>query len=121
MQTRNGPVKIRARHAVVLAAGGFPNDIERRKALFPRTPTGNEHLALPPLSANGDGLRLGESVGGRMADDLLSPVAWAPVSRVPYKDGTFGHFPHIIERGKARHYRCTGERQALRQRSRRLL
>ena len=100
VQTRNGPVKIRARHAVVLAAGGFPNDIERRKALFPRTPTGNEHLALPPLSANGDGLRLGESVGGRMADDLLSPVAWAPVSRVPYKDGTFGHFPHIIERGK---------------------
>lgn len=99
VQTASGEVTINAR-AVVLAAGGFPNDIERRKALFPRTPTGHEHLALPPLAANGDGLRLGESVGGRVADDLHSPVAWAPVSKVPYADGSSGHFPHIIERGK---------------------
>lgn len=99
VQTANGEVTINAR-AVVLAAGGFPNDIERRKAMFPRTPTGHEHLALPPVAANGDGLRLGESAGGRVADDLYSPVAWAPVSKVPYKDGSAGHFPHIIERGK---------------------
>lgn len=99
VQTAKGEVTIKAR-AVVLAAGGFPNDIERRKAMFPRTPTGHEHLALPPLSANGDGLRLGESAGGKVADDLYSPVAWAPVSRVPYSDGSSGHFPHIIERGK---------------------
>lgn len=99
VETANGEVTINAR-AVVLAAGGFPNDIERRKALFPRTPTGHEHLALPPVAANGDGLRLGESVGGKVADDLHSPVAWAPVSKVPYADGSSGHFPHIIERGK---------------------
>ncbi|MEE1922598.1 FAD-dependent oxidoreductase [Pseudomonas sp. 148P] len=99
VQTANGEVTINAR-AVVLAAGGFPNDIERRKALFPRTPTGHEHLALPPMAANGDGLRLGESAGGKVADDLHSPVAWAPVSKVPYADGSSGHFPHIIERGK---------------------
>lgn len=100
IDTARGPVSVHARKAVVLAAGGFANDIERRKALFPRTPSGHEHLALPPLGANGDGLRLGESVGGQVADDLHSPVAWAPVSRVPHKDGTVGHFPHIIERGK---------------------
>ncbi|SDR10267.1 MULTISPECIES: FAD-dependent oxidoreductase [unclassified Pseudomonas] len=100
IETARGPIQINARKAVVLAAGGFANDIERRKALFPRTPTGHEHLALPPLGANGDGLRLGESVGGQVADDLHSPVAWAPVSRVPYKDGSSGHFPHIIERAK---------------------
>lgn len=99
VHTASGEVTIKA-HAVVLAAGGFPNDIERRKAMFPRTPSGHEHLALPPLAANGDGLRLGESVGGRVADDLHSPVAWAPVSKVPYADGSAGHFPHIIERGK---------------------
>ncbi|MDR0281212.1 MAG: FAD-dependent oxidoreductase [Paucimonas sp.] len=99
VETASGEVTINAR-AVVLAAGGFPNDIERRKAMFPRTPTGHEHLALPPMAANGDGLRLGESVGGRVADDLHSPVAWAPVSKVPYADGSSGHFPHIIERGK---------------------
>lgn len=100
IETARGPVTIKARKAVVLAAGGFANDIERRKALFPRTPTGHEHLALPPLGASGDGLRLGESVGGQVADDLVSPVAWAPVSKVPYRDGSHGHFPHIIERGK---------------------
>ncbi|MCP6694923.1 FAD-dependent oxidoreductase [Pseudomonas donghuensis] len=100
IETARGPVRIYARKAVVLAAGGFANDVERRKALFPRTPTGHEHLALPPLGVNGDGLRLGESVGGQVADDLHSPVAWAPVSRVPHTDGSIGHFPHIIDRAK---------------------
>lgn len=100
IETTRGPIRIHARKAVVLAAGGFANDVERRKALFPRTPTGHEHLALPPLGANGDGLRLGESVGGQVADDLHSPVAWAPVSRVPHTDGSIGHFPHIIDRAK---------------------
>ncbi|MDE1179231.1 FAD-dependent oxidoreductase [Paraburkholderia sp.] len=100
VDTPNGPVTIHATKGVVLAAGGFPNDIARRKAMFPRTPTGHEHLALPPLGASGDGLRLGESVGGKVADDLVTPAAWCPVSTVPYKDGTAGHFPHIIERGK---------------------
>ena len=100
VKTAQGKIQIRARKAVVLAAGGFANDIERRKALFPRTPTGHEHLALPPLGASGDGLTLGESAGGWVNSDMQSPVAWAPVSRVPYSDGSIGHFPHIIERGK---------------------
>lgn len=100
VETAQGEVSIRASKAVVLAAGGFPNDLERRKQLFPRTPTGREHLALPPLGASGDGLRLGESAGGQVATDLVSPVAWAPVSLVRHKDGSTGHFPHIIERGK---------------------
>jgi len=100
VSTAKGAVRIKARKAVILAAGGFANDIERRKALFPRTPTGHEHLALPPLGVSGDGLRLGESVGARVNSDLQSAVAWAPVSRVPHRDGSTGHFPHIIERGK---------------------
>jgi len=85
---------------VVLAAGGFPHDVARRRALFPRTPTGHEHLPLPPPSCSGDGITLGESAGGVLATDLASPVAWAPVSRVSHADGSVGHFPHIIERGK---------------------
>lgn len=100
INTRKGPIRIHACKAVVLAAGGFANDIERRKALFPRTPTGHEHWALPPLAVNGDGLRLGESVGARVNTNVASPVAWAPVSQVPHSDGSTGHFPHIIERGK---------------------
>lgn len=57
---------IRAK-AVVLAAGGFPNDPERRKAMFPRDASGHDNLALPPASCSGDGLRLGESAGGHVA------------------------------------------------------
>ena len=100
VSTAKGSVRIKASKAVVLAAGGFANDIERRKALFPRTPTGHEHLALPPLAVSGDGLRLGESAGAKVNTAMASPVAWAPVSQVPHGDGSTGHFPHIIERGK---------------------
>ncbi|MBB3331683.1 succinate dehydrogenase/fumarate reductase flavoprotein subunit [Halomonas campaniensis] len=100
VEAPDGEVTLNARRGVVLAAGGFPWDIARRKALFPHTPTGQEHWPLPPPSASGDGLRLGESVGGEVDTSLYSPVAWAPVSLVPYRDGRVGHFPHIIDRGK---------------------
>lgn len=86
--------------AVVLAAGGFPNDPRRRQQLFPRDVSGAENLALPPTACSGDGLRLGEALGAQVDTRLKSPVAWAPVSRVPHRDGSIGHFPHIIERGK---------------------
>ncbi len=99
VSTPKGDRQIRAR-AVVLAAGGFPNDNVRRRQLFPRDASGYDNLALPPQGCSGDGLRLGESAGGVVATDLKSPVAWAPVSQVPHRDGSVGHFPHIIERGK---------------------
>ena len=61
--------------AVVLAAGGFPNDVQRRKALFPRTPTGLEHLALPPQSCSGDGITLGDDDKSALAFGLGQIVA----------------------------------------------
>ena len=100
VDTAQGRLEIRARKGVVLAAGGFPHDIQRRKELFPRTPSGHVHLALAPQSCSGDGITLGESAGGSLATDLACAVAWAPVSLVTHADGTAGHFPHIIERGK---------------------
>lgn len=100
VDTPDGELEIRATRGVILAAGGFPNDVDRRRSLFPRTPTGAEHLALPPAGCSGDGIRLGETAGGVLNTDVASPAAWAPVSRVPYRDGSTGHFPHIIDRGK---------------------
>lgn len=100
IETADGGFEVRAARGVVLAAGGFPNDLVRRHELFPRHPTELEHLALPPVSCCGDGISLGESAGGRLVTDLASPVAWAPVSAVPRADGSVGHFPHIIDRGK---------------------
>ena len=98
--TADGLMQIRAKKGVVLAAGGFPHDIKRRRELFPRTPTGHEHLSLPPESCSGDGITLGESAGGILTTNLACAAAWAPVSKVTHSDGTVGHFPHIIERGK---------------------
>jgi len=43
---------------------------------------------------------MAEQVGAEVATDLVSAAAWCPVSLVPYKDGTVGTFPHIIDRGK---------------------
>jgi succinate dehydrogenase/fumarate reductase flavoprotein subunit len=97
--TAQGDITLRAK-AVVLAAGGFAHDPVRRRQLFPRDASGHDNLALPPPSCSGDGLRLGESAGGVVATDLKSAVAWAPVSKVAHRDGSVGHFPHIIERGK---------------------
>jgi succinate dehydrogenase/fumarate reductase flavoprotein subunit len=98
--TPDGPTQIHARCGVVLAAGGFPNDLQRRKALFPRTPSDNDHLALPPVECSGDGISLGESAGGVFDLNVASPAAWAPVSLVRHADGSTGHFPHIIDRAK---------------------
>jgi succinate dehydrogenase/fumarate reductase flavoprotein subunit len=100
VDTTDGAVTIHAQRGVVLATGGFPHDIARRRELFPRTPTGHEHWALPPKSVSGDGLRLGESVGGQLDRNLASPVAWCPVSIVRYRSGRAGLYPHIIDRGK---------------------
>jgi succinate dehydrogenase/fumarate reductase flavoprotein subunit len=99
-QGPDGELRVRATRGVVLAAGGFPQDAERRRAFFPRTPTGREHWSLDPPTADGSGISLGESVGGRLRIDLASPAAWCPVSLVPYRNGTVGTFPHIMDRAK---------------------
>ena len=100
VETPDGEVTIRARRGVVLACGGFPHDVARKRELFPHAPTGNEHWSAAPRSNTGDGLRLGEQVGGTVDTSLAAPGAWAPVSLVPHKDGSFGHFPHLVERAK---------------------
>jgi succinate dehydrogenase/fumarate reductase flavoprotein subunit len=93
-------VEIRARRGVVLACGGFPHDTARKAALFAHAPSGHEHWSAAPAGNTGDGIRLGESVGGELRTDLSDPGAWAPVSLVPHRDGSVGRFPHLIERAK---------------------
>jgi succinate dehydrogenase/fumarate reductase flavoprotein subunit len=97
LKTPEGEVEVRTRRGVVLAAGGFPHDPDRRHALFPAD---KEHLTVATPSATGDGLRLGESAGGTVDRSLAAPGAWCPVSLVSFPDGSVGRFPHIIERGK---------------------
>ncbi|UYZ83926.1 FAD-dependent oxidoreductase [Entomomonas sp. E2T0] len=100
VSTELGEETIHVSKGVILAAGGFSYDIKRRAAMFPHMKDPLAHWPLPPTTNTGDGLNMAEQVGAEVATDLASPVAWCPVSLVPYKDGTVGHFPHIIDRGK---------------------
>jgi len=93
-------VRVRARQGVVLACGGFPHDVERRRKMFPHAPTGSEHFSPGPTGNTGDGLRLAESAGGRVEDRLPNAAAWVPVSLTTRKDGTNGVMPHFIDRAK---------------------
>ena len=94
------PVLLHADRGVILCAGGYPHDIQRRIETYPTRNLGQNHWPLPPSSCDGDGIRLGESAGGTLASDLASAAAWCPVSVVPYEHKANGVFPHIIDRGK---------------------
>lgn len=94
------PIEIRVRRGVVLACGGFPFDIERRKALFPHAPTGREHFTPSPALNTGDGLRLGEAVGGWVDPTIPNAAAWCPTSVTKRSDGAQGVMPHFIDRAK---------------------
>ena len=93
-------VRVNAKRGVVLACGGFPHDVARRKAMFPHAPTGNEHFSPGPVGNTGDGLRLAETAGGSIADSLPNAAAWVPVSVTTRKDGSKGVMPHFIDRAK---------------------
>ncbi|MEY9358831.1 succinate dehydrogenase/fumarate reductase flavoprotein subunit [Bradyrhizobium yuanmingense] len=93
-------VRVRARQGVVLACGGFPHDVERRRKMFPHAPTGVEHYSPGPTGNTGDGLRLAEGAGGRIEDRLPNAAAWVPVSLTTRKDGSKGVMPHFIDRAK---------------------
>ncbi|WP_338665310.1 FAD-dependent oxidoreductase [Pararoseomonas sp. SCSIO 73927] len=93
-------VRVRARRGVVLAAGGFPQDKERRRAMFPHDRDNTGHYSPAPAGNTGDGLRLGEGAGALVEQGYPNAAAWVPVSRVPRKGGGWGVFPHFIDRAK---------------------
>ena len=73
------------------------------------------HHSAAPEANTGDGMRMGEAVGGTVADDLVHPGAWAPVSLVPRADGSVGRFPHLVERAKPGFIAVDARGRALRQ------
>ncbi len=100
LQTPHGLIRVAASRGVVLATGGFPHDARRKRALLTHAPTGEEHKSAASWGNTGDGLRLGESVGAVVAQDLRAAAALAPVSRYTRPDGQVVHFPHLIDRAK---------------------
>jgi succinate dehydrogenase/fumarate reductase flavoprotein subunit len=86
-------VCVTARKGVLLCTGGFPHDSRRRSQLFPLGCNNAEAWALLPYGNTGDGLRMGESVGGYVEDRMAMPVALAPVSRIGTTEGALTCFP----------------------------
>lgn len=100
VQHEGKTVKVTATRGVVLACGGFPHDVERRKQLFPHAPTGKEHYSPSPASNTGDGLKLAEAVGGHVDGTIPHAAAWVPASVTTRSDGSKGVMPHFIDRAK---------------------
>ena len=97
VELRDG-TKLLVSRGVVLACGGFSHDAERRPRWLPE----GTDAASPVCEGNtGDGLRLGESAGGRVPEGNLHNAYWAPLSRFRRPDGSPAVFPHTVaDRGK---------------------
>jgi succinate dehydrogenase/fumarate reductase flavoprotein subunit len=100
VQTPQGVREIVARRGVVLACGGFPQDIARRAEVYGHNAGESEHWSAASPGNTGDGMRLGEAAGARAIEGYPNAAAWAPTSLVVRKDGTKAPFPHFIDRGK---------------------
>lgn len=91
------PRLITARRGVVLACGGYAHDLARRAGVYQHLKAGTAgHYSPVPDGNTGDGIRLGEEVGGAFDAEFPQPAAWMPVSRVPGQ----GIFPHLLDRYK---------------------
>lgn len=100
VDTASGQKRILARKGVVLATGGFPFDMKLRKKLYRHAPTGKEHFSPANPSNTGDAMRITAGLKAAVVDDYPQAAAWVPISLVPRKDGSYGTFPHFVDRGK---------------------
>ena len=107
------PIRVTAKRGVVLACGGFPHDVARRKAMFPHAPTGTEHFSPGPTGNTGDGLRLAETAGGRIEDTLPNAAAWVPVSITDAQGRQQGRDAAFHRPRQTRRDRGDARRQAL--------
>ncbi|WP_347455193.1 FAD-dependent oxidoreductase [Acinetobacter thermotolerans] len=93
-------IEFKASKAVVLAAGGFPHNVEMRQRIYGHCKTGLDHWSPTTETNTGDSIAMVKKVGVEMDTHLPNPAAWAPVSIVKRKDGTNGVMPHFIDRAK---------------------
>lgn len=86
--TPRGTIRIQAKKAVVVAAGGFNSNSEMRKEYLPNSAQVAWSVA-PPI-AQGDGIRAGVCIGAQTA--LMDEAWWIPVYPLPVSGVTNGMF-----------------------------
>jgi len=74
-------VRVEARRGVLIAAGGFERDLAMRKSRQ-RAPIGVE-WTVGHVGNTGDGIRIGEQVGGKLDTDQMSEAWWSPTLVAP--------------------------------------
>ncbi len=97
VQHDGGTHRIRARHGVILASGGFNRHPRLRQELLPSAPT---HTPGAP-GHTGAAIELALRAGARLGNRNLTNAFWAPVSVRQRPDGSTAVFPHfILDRAK---------------------
>ena len=76
-------LRLRARQAVILGAGGFERNQQMREQYLPR-PTEQGWTATPPGANTGDAIRAGVAAGGRL--HLMGHTWGAPTLEVPKEE-----------------------------------
>ncbi len=90
---RDGVVlRIRARHGVILASGGFGANKAKRAEHIALADAG---WSLQPEGNQGDGIAMGEAVGGLFRSDNVANAIWCPVSAMQTPQGPL-LFPHLF-------------------------
>jgi len=84
---------LRARRAVVLATGGYAQNVAMRAQLVPYA---NLHRSMAPAGNTGDGAQLAAPVGGHLATGNVGAAFWTPVSVMRDAQGHETVFPHLI-------------------------
>nr|WP_267957746.1 FAD-dependent oxidoreductase [Halomonas zhangzhouensis] len=92
--------EILARHAVVLATGGFPANDDLRKMVMPHIHAGSRHYTMSPKPATGAAITAAESIGAQFIKTNRHAGYWAPISLIPDRRGE-RPFPHLfLDRAK---------------------
>lgn len=84
---------IAANNGVVLASGGFGKNEEMRQKWLHHSKAG---WSLQPEGSQGDGIQMGEKVGGRLNPDNAGNGIWVPASRFTREDGSVGYYPSLF-------------------------
>lgn len=87
------PTRIRARHGVVVATGGFPWGEALRGTHYPK-PSGP--WSMSPQDNRGEGIAVARDAGAVLGHGHTNPAFWAPVSVLQRADGSVTRYPHLV-------------------------